>query len=338
MRNQLVAVLFFCQAIGLLPAAAPPSAEISNGQITAKVYLPDAAEGFYRGTRFDWSGVIHSLQYQGHDYYGPWFTKTDPNVRDFIYQDADIIAGPCSAITGPVDEFGQIGWEEAKAGGTFIKIGVGVLRKPADGRYDAFHLYEIVDGGKRTVRKTRDTLVFTQQVKDPSSGYSYAYQKTVRLIPGKPQMVLEHRLKNTGRRAISTNTYNHNFLVLDGRPTGSGFVITLPFPVQTGRPLNRELAETRGNQIVYTKTLTGRDVVFTPVQGFGNTARDATLRIENSNLGAGMSISGDRPLLRQTLWSIRSVISMEPFVSLEIPPGKEFTWKSTYNYYTLDKE
>ena len=48
-----------------------------------------------------------------------------------------------------------------------------------------------------------------------------------------------------------------------------------------------------------------------------------------------MSIAADRPLLRCALWSIRTVISMEPFVAVSIEPGREFTWKSTYRYYTV---
>jgi hypothetical protein len=40
-----------------------------------------------------------------------------------------LIAGPCSAITGPADEFGPIGWDDAKAGGKFVKIAVGALRR-----------------------------------------------------------------------------------------------------------------------------------------------------------------------------------------------------------------
>ena len=28
-----------------------------------------------------------SLEYKGHDFYGPWFTGTDPSVSDFIYKD-----------------------------------------------------------------------------------------------------------------------------------------------------------------------------------------------------------------------------------------------------------
>ena len=48
-----------------------------------------------------------------------------------------------------------------------------------------------------------------------------------------------------------------------------------------------------------------------------------------------MSIEGDRPLQRVALWSIRTVMAVEPFVGVAIEPGSEFTWKSTYRYFTL---
>jgi len=43
------------------------------------------------------------------------------------------------------------------------------------------------------------------------------------------------------------------------------------------------------------------------------------------------------PLLgvSEGLWSIRAVVAMEPFVSVEIEPAQEFTWMSTYEYYKL---
>ena len=212
---------------------------------------------------------------------------------------------------------------------------IGALRKPDEGRYDNYRLYEIANGGKWTVKKNRDSVEFTQELADPSSGYGYLYRKTLRLTKGKAEMALEHSLKNNGTRAIKTSVYNHNFLVLDKQPPGPGFAITVPFQIQTRRPPNKELAEIRANQILYLKTLVDRDVVTTPVQGFGDSAKDHEIRIENSKLGAGMKISADRPLSSESLWSIRTVIAMEPFVAMAIEPGSEFTWKSTYEYYTL---
>ncbi len=322
-------------AAGFLLADEIPTAEIGNGEIRARIYLPDAKQGYYRGTRFDWSGVLFSLQFQGHEYYGPWFQRTDPKIHDFVYDGSDIVAGPCSAITGPVDEFRPLGWDAAKAGATFVKIGVGALRKPENGKYDAYRLYDISDGGKWTVRKLRDRIEFLHQLTDLSSGYSYVYKKTVRLVQGEPEMVLEHSLKNTGQRPIDTTVYNHNFLIMDGQAPGPGLTISTPFEIETRRPPNQELAEVRGKQIVYLKTLEGKDVVSCPMQGFGSRAEDNQVRIENSKLGIGMSIEADRPLHSESLWSIRSVMAVEPFIAVAIEAGREFTWKSTYRYYKL---
>lgn len=124
----ILSLLLVCAA--RLAAADPPVAEIGNGKIRAKLYLPDVANGFYRGTRFDWSGVIFHLEANGHTYYGPWFTKRNPAIRDIVYEGDDIVDGACSSTTGPADEFGPIGYETAKPGRTFVKIGVGAPRKP----------------------------------------------------------------------------------------------------------------------------------------------------------------------------------------------------------------
>ena len=228
----LAAVAVFALAAGgKLMATEFPQAEISNGKLRVKLYLPDPTNGYYRGTRFDWSGVIASLEYEGHNYYGPWFDRIDPPIHDYIFKGTEVVAGACSGISGPVEEFqtgdAALGWNEAKAGGTFIKIGVGVLRK-VGASYDAYTLYEIVDPGKRTVKLHSDSVEFTQELTDPSSGYGYVYRKIVRLEEGKAEMVLEHSLKNTGRRTIHSTVYNHNFLVLDKQPPGRIFLSRSP--------------------------------------------------------------------------------------------------------------
>ena len=330
--------LLMLASLGLcagLAAADLPETTITNGSLRVKLYLPDANKGFYRGTRFDWSGTIYSLRYQGHDYYGPWFRKTDPALHDFIYKGDDIVAAPCSATSGPAEEFGELGWAEAAPGGTFIKIGVGALRKPDNGAYDKFHLYEIVDTGKWTVHKKSNAVEFTQTLKDKTSGYSYVYRKTVRLLEGKPEMVLEHSLKNTGARAIRTSVYNHNFLVLDHQAPGPDFTITFPFQVASSQPPRKSLAEIRGNQIVYLKTLEGHENAACSIEGFGTSASDHEIRIENRRVGMGVKISADRPLASEYLWSIRTVLAVEPFIAIAIEPGREFAWASTYSYYAL---
>src|SRR5882724_5581077 len=122
----------FGVALGMALAADVPQADITNGVLKAKLYLPDTEQGYYRATRFDWAGVVASLEYKGHNFFGLWFEKYDPNIHD--------------AITGPVEEFlteGKgLGYDEAKTGESFVKIGVGAIRKPDEPRFRQFSTYE----------------------------------------------------------------------------------------------------------------------------------------------------------------------------------------------------
>jgi hypothetical protein len=331
-----VAVLPWLLSMSLL-AAVPPEAVISSPALKVRIYLPEAENGFYRGTRFDWSGMIGALEAGGHRYYGPWFQKTSRDVHDFIYSAQDIVAGPCTAATGPAEEFltgdQALGFDEARPGGTFIKIGVGVLRRPDDRPYDRYHLYQIVDSGKWKVKTDADRVEFTQEVRDPDSGYGYVYQKVVRLAAYGPELMLEHSIRNSGRRPISSVVYNHNFLTLDGQAPGRGFVITVPFQIRSPQPPDPALAEIAGDSIVYQKTLSGEERVATPMLGFANTAADYDIKIENEASHAGVIITGDRPLANMALWSIRTVVSVEPFIAFKINPGETFTWTLRYSYF-----
>ena len=333
-RSVVTLLLGLCTITAEGAAADPPQAEISNGQITAKMYLPDATNGYYRSTRFDWSGAIFSVQYRGHEFYGPWFDRIDPNVINWVHQGSNIVSGPCSALMGPVNEFERVlGWNDTNSA-TFIKIGVGVLRK-REGNYNKYAPYDVLDPGKWSVKTESDSIEFTQELSDSASGFAYLYRKVVRLAKGKPEMVLEHSLKNTGQRAIQSTVYNHNFVVLDKQPPGPDFTFKVPFQIQAGRMPNRGPVEVRGNQVVFQRPLAGEDEAVVFITGFSDNVQDTGIIIENRKVGAGMKITGDRPLTRDLLWSIRTVLAVEPYIAIDLPPGGEFTWKNMYEYYTL---
>jgi hypothetical protein len=204
-----------------------------------------------------------------------------------------------------------------------------------EGEYNRYFPYEVLDPGKWSVKKGSDSVEFTQELSDPNTGYGYLYKKVVRLEKGKPELVIEHSLKNTGKRPIQSSVYNHNFVVLDKQPPGPDFTFKVPFQIQASRPPNKEMAEVKGNEIAYARPLSGQDQVAVPIQGFGSTPKDSEIIIENKKVGAGVKIMGDRPLVRSLLWSIRTVLAIEPYVGIDIQPGSEFTWKDMLEYYTM---
>jgi len=304
-------------------AADYPEAQISNGVLQARLLLPDGQKGYYRGTRFDWSGAISSLQFRGHEYFGKWFDRYDPKTHD--------------AIMGPVEEFltngAGLGYEEAKPGESFVKIGVGAIRKPEESAFRQFETYDITNSGKWTIRNTSDSVEFTQELSG-TLGYAYIYKKTVRLVPGKPEMALEHSLRNTGKKPISTSVYEHNFYMLDHQPAGPAYSVRFPFQVHAQANL-RGAAEARGNELTYLQELQNGQSVYTALDGFGDTPRDYDIRVENRKAGTGVRQTSDRPLAKLVFWSIRTTVCPEAYIDLKADPEQEVKWRITYAFYTL---
>jgi len=300
-----------------------PQADISNGVIHATLMLPDSHNGSYRGTRFDWAGIISSLKFKNHEYFGQWYEHHDPKIHD--------------AITGPVEEFRTndtgLGYDEAKVGGTFVRIGIGTVRKPDEKEYRPFETYEIVDPGRWTIRRHKDRIEFTQRLTS-DLGYAYLYQKTVRLVKGQPELLLEHSLKNTGIKAIDTTQYNHNFFVIDHETVGPEVVVKFAFVPVATRGFNGR-AEIVGQEIRFPRELQGKNGVFSELTGSKETVKDYDFRVENVKSGAGVRFTSDQPLEKVNFWAISTVASAEPYVHLNVPPGKKAHWTVRYNFYTL---
>jgi hypothetical protein len=222
--------------------AEPPSATITNGAVKAKLWLPDEQNGYYRAMRFDWSGSVNSLTSGGHEYFGEWTPKTSPMDND--------------RINGPVEDYWPLNYEVAKPGETFVKIGVGTLKKADDTPYRFQTNYERLDTGKWTVTKGANWIEFKHVLTDKASGYGYVYTKRVTLTPGKTQLTIDHTVQNTGSKAIDTNVYNHGFFMLDRQPTGPDTRITFAFDPKAERDLG-PAAKLDGRSLVYVKELVG---------------------------------------------------------------------------------
>lgn len=301
------------------PTAEPPQITLSNGLITTTLYLPDTAQGYYRGTRFDWAGAFKNLDYNRHSYIEQWFQNYDPYLHD--------------AINGPAEEFTPLGFAEAKPGDTFVKIGVGTLRRADEKPYAFAGQYAVADYGKRSMKKRKDQLEFTHELTG-QDGYAYQYTKVIKLTKGKPELVLEHRLKNTGQKLIETSVYNHNFWIIDQQPTGPTVAVRFPFAVTgEGKGFGTTIVAT-DKVLTYTRNLDKREQVYSAgLQGFGPTADSYDIRIENLKTGAGLRVTANHPLEKLVFWACATTSCPEPYIRLKAKPGEEVTWKITYVFY-----
>jgi hypothetical protein len=297
-----------------------PQTSITNRVIDVTFYLPDTLNGYYRGSRFDWSGVMPSLEFKGHSYFGQWYEKYDPYIHD--------------AIMGPVNDFYPLGYDEGKPGDSFIKIGIGVLTKPDSTPYSISKSYKLINSGTWKVSKKRGEVRFIHILDD--AGYSYEYTKTIRLEKNKPVMVLTHTIVNKGQKPIETSVYNHNFFVIDNQPTGPDFLVEFPFKLVGQFRRGGDMAEFNGNKVSLLKQLApGQTVHGGNIEGFGDSPGDYDIKIENRKTGAGVRIKGDKPLSRLVFWASYSVLSPEPYNLVKVNPSESFTWTITYEFYTF---
>jgi hypothetical protein len=299
-----------------------PYAEISNYLVRMKLYLPDSENGYYRATRFEWSGIIASLEYDGHQYFGEWKNVHDP----FFHED---LSGPVEGAINP-----GLGYAEAQNGGKFIRIGVGVLEKPEEEEYIWNKTYKILDHGTWKVNKGDDWIEFTHEI-NSDIGYSYVYTKRIDLKKDKPGFTITHILKNTGIRKIETDQFNHNFFVMDGQTTGPDFTVTFPFKVSTPDDL-KDLIEIKNNKLLFRREF-NQESIWLLIEGYKSDPKYHNVIIRNSKTGAGIKFSVNKPLHRLAFWATTTTLCPENFIFISLDPGKEEKWISDYSLLSFKK-
>ena len=129
-----------------------------------------------------------------------------------------------------------MGFAEAREGESFIKIGVGLLRKGHEEQYQFHGQYEILRAGTWNIEHGPIWVNFNQELQG-DRGWAYRYRKRIALVAGRPEFTIEHRLENTGKKAIDINHYNHNFTLIDDVPFGVDYSVEFPFATEEPRQI-----------------------------------------------------------------------------------------------------
>jgi hypothetical protein len=321
-----------------LPHTDHPRVTLRRGKMEAVIFLIDKDNGYYRATRFDWSGVVACVAVNGHKFFGEWFAKYDPLKND--------------SITGPVEEFRTdngvmghypptsplttihteaIGYNEAKPGETFLKPGVGMLRKVDDRPYASGSLYPIVDGGTWTTKKTRSSISF-QQVLNGQNGYGYIYTKTLSLDANGMGMTLHHTLKNTGTKVIDTKVYDHDFFVFDDKPAEPGMVVRFKFRPRPVDPMT-DMVQIEGNEIQFQRAVKPRESINAYIVGYSDRSSDYDITVEDANRKIGVEQTSDSPISRILFWTNGTAVCPEVYLHVPAAPGKMSQWMIHYRFF-----
>lgn len=294
-------------------------AQLIEGKLSIfTVYLQDSEKGFYRGARFDRTSIIADWKFAGHTIFHAWKDKHDPTNND--------------DITGPCEEFrGELGYAEAKVGETFVKIGVGELRKPEEKEYRFWHNYAVVGEGRESYGAGKGDAVQIRAASLPN-GYGYRLERKVETADGDGVAGIRFttKLTNTGTKPINTRVYNHNFFNVDRDPIGPNYSIEFDATVKVFEPKERfaELTKIDGRMLSFTAKL-DKGSIFSDVKGFSKDGYRFTLRHKPTKLK--LVVSSDRPASQFQVWGISTTLCPEPYFDIDdLQPEKSTTWSTLY--------
>lgn len=286
--------------------------ELKKGSMRLLLADPLAADPYYRGTRFDRSGVILNLEYAEHSYVRPWYRRYDPFMHD--------------AVSGPSEEFTQIGYDAAAPGDTFLKIGVGLLRRD-DAPYNRFNLYEVVDSGRVSVEKKDDSALFRQELEGV-----YDYYKKVEILDDG-RLIICHKLLNLGKELLDFYVYSHNFFILDGSSVGRATHFGFPFHPEGDWRAEYDCVRLTENGIAFNRDLLeGESVFMGNLHSPDGPVQDFIFTLANSDNGLRVEGKCDRKVAYSVFWSNHDVACIEPYVPLCVKPGSAVSWNLEYRF------
>ena len=309
-----------------------PEIQLSNGVIEVNVYSPDPDNGYYRGSRFDWSGIVSQVSYQGHTFLSEYIVPHDPTKNGHTVGLSEEFGMGIDGLPAP------LGYENAQPGETMLKVGAGLLERIDEQGYRFGYDYKITDTGTWRSTHGRTWAQFVHEITS-DNGYGYLYTKRIELADNEPKVIIHRVLKNTGTRFIKQGHYNHNFVIIDDKPIGKGYVITLPFEIKADSDM-RGLIDIKGSQLILGGSIEPDKPVFARLSGFQGTVDDNEAIIQHVNSGVGVRISGDYPVVRYNLYAAHNCICPEPFVELAVAPGQEAIWRGSYTFFcdAVDEE
>jgi hypothetical protein len=297
-----------------------PQTILSNQALTLRVMHPDPEKGFYRGGRFEWSGIIAEAFSPKHRYIG---------------QAPDAKTGEPHLSLGTASEFKPpfaVPAEKAGEASHQIRIGQGVYvenEKASPEEKPTYRLEKAVPW-QVEIKEKEKTIVSRQEFTHPS-GYGYEYRKELILDSVLPVVTVIYRLKNTGTRPMEMTHYCHNWFCLDGASTA--YELTFPYKIESVVKVHAKEngAQVEGGRITFDPAVGYKRVYWLsmhPVEGVANN----TFTLRNVLTGALIRHTGDWMPSSVNVYATDDTFCPEPHYPMLVQPGETRTWTSRYEF------
>lgn len=309
-------------ACASVTSTAERSGHLEIGNENLRLVLPDPtlAEPYYQAHRFTLPGMVVAAEWKGIQVFKEIGSPRDPLVHNHVGGTAEEFD-----INGPAD------YDKTPVGGSFMKIGVGLLQRVEDVPYRFSHSYPMVKAPINQVERIDgQTLKFIQTLEDTEGARGYELVLYVQVQDSG--FSIERRLTNLGESPIETEHYSHNFSQIGGKPVDAAYGVHWTTPVAIKDAIGEGMRASPTG-VTFSNDLPGRYYVASE-PGIGLPANEPLL-LSHTSLGLEMSITNDLPLYRLAVFGREDLICPEPFVKMTVPPAGSIAWKTTSTFKDL---
>ena len=233
----------------------------NDGDLSVVVYLPPDVKPedrpYYASSRFDWGSMIGSIsrsarnpntgKKETHVLYGtnqwrpphdPWWTESGVGLAsEFgVGDDGSFCNFMCGwdQVNGVTN--GVLGYEDARSGETFLKIGVGALVKGSCSTCDSAEDYKFNSPYQFArppvwtletdqIDKSNTIVLSHQEIIDDRPYVQHGYKIERHITLNDDQLLVKTFLSNLGSKPISTVWYSHHFFTCDAHPVSNGYSV-----------------------------------------------------------------------------------------------------------------
>ncbi len=279
--------------------------ELSNANIVIKL---DEPGDLYKGTRFDHSGYVYSMTFQGVEFC----------TREHL--DQPIGAGGA----GICSEFGIFhppGFDEAAIGEWFLKPGVGLLKKKSE-HYFFHEPHECILDTVHIEKGHQSIRLITEGRQ--TNGYHLNIKRTISLT--FEGLIIQYDLENRGSKTILTEEYIHNFIAVDQRKIGPGYFLSMdasvdPKLLPNCLTVDGDFTADNGERLTF------HDYPDKAFYFQAKPYRDKNRsNISFHNIGHFQEIDYFTPSL-VAVWGCAHALSVESFKKIDLQPGEQLSYQ-----------
>jgi hypothetical protein len=355
--------------------------QTKNGDLSVVVYLPQGIKPkeptYYVSTRFDHGSMIGNIERKT--------TKPDGSKESHILYDTQQWRVPhdsywaesgvglasefgvgddgdfCTFLCGWKQESevtnGVLGYQEAKNGESFLKIGVGELVKGScvtcdstdDYKFNSPYTYAKPPVWTLEEHTEENSIALEHEA--VLNQHGYRLRKDITLIDD--ELHVKTTLTNLGRTPFATAWYSHHFFTCDANPVGKGYGVDLDVEGTGGRyeePSTWVWSTPLEN---YATVTSFRDKVQVEMQrGVERDVRVKAEFVNDDSSHGSFTIRGCGNSIKETIPEVGNGVSMyafnlyvetgtfspEPQIYVHLYPGESTSWTQRMEFSDIHKE